>query len=119
MPAGVALCNARGVHDASTAEWVVAAILGSLRGFPLFTAEQAAGRWSYQATDQLATKTVLIVGYGAIVFTGSGTEHARWLQGYRVDELACQNNANPAIKYCNAPGGAFKFDVTGEVELRR
>ena len=60
-----------------------------------------------------------IVGYGAIVFTGSGTEHARWLQGYRVDELACQNNVNPAVKYCNAPGGAFKFDVTGEVELRR
>ena len=59
-----------------------------------------------------------IVGYGAIVFTGSGTEHARWLQGYRVDDLACQDHVNTAIKYCNAPGGAFKFDVTGEVELR-
>jgi len=27
LPAGVTLCNARGVHDASTAEWVVAAML--------------------------------------------------------------------------------------------
>ena len=59
-----------------------------------------------------------IVGYGAIVFTGAGSEHSRWLQGYRVDDLACQDHSNPAIKYCNAPGGAFKFDVTGEVELR-
>ena len=32
-----------------------------------------------------------IVGYGAIVLTGSGTQHAKWLQGYRVDELACQD----------------------------
>ncbi len=59
-----------------------------------------------------------IVGYGAIVFTGSGTQHAKWLQGYRVDELACQDPSDPSIKYCSAPGGAFKFDVTGEVELR-
>ena len=60
-----------------------------------------------------------IVGYGAIVFTGTGTQHARWLEGYRVDDLACQDHSDVTIKYCNTPGGAFKFDVTGEVELRR
>ena len=59
-----------------------------------------------------------IVGYGAIVFTGSGTQHAKWLQGYRVDDLACQDPTDPTVKYCNAPGGSFKFDVTGEVQLR-
>ncbi len=62
LPPGVALGNARGAHDASTAEWVVGAMLGALRGFPGLAREQAAGHWSYQATDQLATKTVLIVG---------------------------------------------------------
>src|ERR1700744_158871 len=54
VPAGAVLCNARGVHDASTAEGVVAAVLGALRGFPRFSAEQAAGRWAYQETGQLA-----------------------------------------------------------------
>src|SRR3984893_7362484 len=29
LPDGVTLCNARGAHDASTAEWVVAAILAA------------------------------------------------------------------------------------------
>ncbi len=64
LPAGVTLCNARGVHAASTAEWVVAAMLAALREFPLFAREQAAERWNYHFTDCLAGKTVLIVGYG-------------------------------------------------------
>jgi lactate dehydrogenase-like 2-hydroxyacid dehydrogenase len=79
VPPSVALCNARGAHDASTAEWVVAAMLGALRAFPLFSAEQAAGRWAYQGTDQLATKNVLIVGYGAI---GAAVEQR--LAGFEV-----------------------------------
>jgi phosphoglycerate dehydrogenase-like enzyme len=79
LPPGVTLCNARGVHDASTAEWVVAAMLGSLRRFPAFTTAQAAGEWAYQGTDQLAAKTVLIVGYGSI---GAAVE--RRLAGFEV-----------------------------------
>jgi phosphoglycerate dehydrogenase-like enzyme len=79
VPPSVALCNARGAHDASTAEWVVAAMLGALRSFPLFSAEQAAGRWAYQGTDQLATKNVLIIGYGAI---GAAVEQR--LAGFEV-----------------------------------
>ncbi len=66
VPPGVVLCNARGAHDASTAEWVVAAILAAIRQFPFFAAEQAAGRWSYRGTGTLAGRTVLIVGYGSI-----------------------------------------------------
>ena len=48
LPPGVALCNARGAHDASTAEWAVAAMLAALRGFPAFTRAQAEARWAYQ-----------------------------------------------------------------------
>lgn len=79
MPPGVTLCNARGVHDAGTAEWVVAAILAAVRDFPHFAAEQAARRWSYRFTDSLAGKTVLIVGYGSI---GQAVE--RRLAGFEV-----------------------------------
>lgn len=66
IPQGAVLCNARGVHDASTAEWVVAALLAAIRRFPHFAAEQAAGRWSTRYTGSLAGQTVLIVGYGSI-----------------------------------------------------
>ena len=92
LPPGVALCNARGAHDASTAEWVVAAMLGALRGFPVFTREQAAGRWAYQGTDQLATKSVLIVGYGAI---GAAVE--RRLAGFEVTVARVARGARPGV----------------------
>jgi phosphoglycerate dehydrogenase-like enzyme len=92
VPPSVALCNARGAHDASTAEWVVAATLAALRAFPLLSAEQAAGRWSYQGTDQLAGKTVLIVGYGSI---GAAVE--RRLAGFEVTVRRVARNPRPGV----------------------
>jgi phosphoglycerate dehydrogenase-like enzyme len=92
VPPSVALCNARGAHDASTAEWVVAATLGALRAFPLFSAEQAAGRWAYQATGQLAGKTVLIVGYGAI---GAAVEQR--LAGFEVTVHRVARRPRPGV----------------------
>ena len=69
IPAGVTLCDARGVHDSGTAEWVVAAILSQLRGFGPLALAQARREWAYDAvapTDELAGKRVLIVGAGSI-----------------------------------------------------
>jgi len=80
IPPGVTLCNARGVHDTSTAEWVVAVTLAALRDLPYFAGEQAAQRWSYRFTDCLADKSVLIVGYGSI---GAAVE--RRLSGFEVE----------------------------------
>ncbi|MBM0234511.1 2-hydroxyacid dehydrogenase [Micromonospora sp. STR1_7] len=68
-PDGVTLCDARGVHDPSTAEWVVSAILAQLRAFPAFVRAQADRRWAYDGftpTDELTGKRVLIVGAGSI-----------------------------------------------------
>jgi phosphoglycerate dehydrogenase-like enzyme len=110
VPHGATLCNARGVHDASTAEWVVAAMLGALRSFPRFTAEQAAGRWAYQGTDQLATKHVLIVGYGAI---GAAVE--RRLAGFEVtvDRVA----RSPRAGTEGMAGGSGGGRIAGLAEL--
>ncbi|SCG62453.1 2-hydroxyacid dehydrogenase [Micromonospora humi] len=69
VPAGVTLCDARGVHDSATAEWVVAAILSALRGFAPLARAQARREWAYDEvapTDELAGKRVLIVGAGSI-----------------------------------------------------
>ncbi|MCW2911554.1 MAG: D-isomer specific 2-hydroxyacid dehydrogenase NAD-binding protein [Actinomycetia bacterium] len=92
LPAGVTLCNARGAHDASTAEWVVAAMLAALREFPLFAREQAAQRWTYHFTDCLAGKTVLIVGYGSI---GAAVE--RRLAGFEVQVVRVARTARPDV----------------------
>jgi phosphoglycerate dehydrogenase-like enzyme len=92
LPPGVALGNARGAHDASTAEWVIAAMLGALRSFPVFAREQTARRWAYQGTDQLATKSVLIVGYGAI---GAAVE--RRLAGFEVTVARVARSARPGV----------------------
>ncbi|MET7477387.1 2-hydroxyacid dehydrogenase [Streptomyces sp. NPDC005648] len=63
---GVRVCNARGVHEASTAELTLTLILASLRGIPDFVRGQERGEWLGGFRPALADKNVLIVGYGAI-----------------------------------------------------
>ncbi|MFH8975422.1 2-hydroxyacid dehydrogenase [Streptomyces sp. NPDC017890] len=66
LPAGVRLCNARGVHEASTAELTLALILASLRGIPDFVRAQDRGEWLGGFRPALADRKVLVVGYGSI-----------------------------------------------------
>lgn len=63
---GVTLCNARGVHEASTAELALALTLASLRGIPGFVRAQDQGHWQSGFHPALADRSILIVGYGAI-----------------------------------------------------
>lgn len=63
---GVRLCNARGVHEASTGELTLTLILASLRGIPDFVRAQDKGEWLGGFRPALADKNVLIVGYGSI-----------------------------------------------------
>ncbi|MFE9851234.1 2-hydroxyacid dehydrogenase [Streptomyces sp. NPDC005576] len=71
LPAGVRLCNAKGVHEASTAELALALILASLRDVPGFVRGQDDEEWRSGFYPALADKSVLIVGYGSI---GSAVE---------------------------------------------
>ncbi|WP_328731441.1 2-hydroxyacid dehydrogenase [Streptomyces caniferus] len=66
MPSGAQLCNARGLHDASTAELALTLILAALRDIPGFVRGQDAGEWREGFQPALADKSVLIVGYGSI-----------------------------------------------------
>ncbi|MBW5484813.1 2-hydroxyacid dehydrogenase [Streptomyces bambusae] len=63
---GVSLCNARGVHDASTAELALTLTLASLRGIPGMVRGQDGEEWRFGFYEALADKSVLIVGYGAV-----------------------------------------------------
>ena len=66
VPAGVTLCNGRGIHDTSTAELALTLILASLRGIPDFVRAQGRHEWATGWRPALADKRVLLVGYGAI-----------------------------------------------------
>jgi phosphoglycerate dehydrogenase-like enzyme len=66
VPDGVILCNARGVHDASTAELAVGLALASLRGLPDYVRAADRGEWVHDTRPSLADRRVLIVGYGSV-----------------------------------------------------
>jgi phosphoglycerate dehydrogenase-like enzyme len=86
LPRDVVLCDGRGIHDISASEWVLAAILTATKRFPHYRDMQLREEWKGQASipngfldvggaqvgqyavlgDDLAGKTVLIVGYGSI-----------------------------------------------------
>lgn len=66
LPGDVTLCRGGGIHDSSTSEWTLAAILAYLRDFPKFIRAQERREWAYGPTDELAGKRVLVVGAGAV-----------------------------------------------------
>lgn len=80
VPDGVLLCNARGAHSGATAEWIVAAMLGSIRHFPRYLAAQLRGAWDSPWNDELAGRRVLVIGAGDI-----GKALGRRLAGFDVD----------------------------------
>jgi phosphoglycerate dehydrogenase-like enzyme len=111
----VTICNARGAHNISTAEWTISAILTMLKHFPLFLDIQHSGEWTrrFQATaeyenltgdsrrlyppvmlEELTGKTVMLVGYGSI-----GKEIERMLEPFDVQlvRVARSERENPAV----------------------
>jgi phosphoglycerate dehydrogenase-like enzyme len=99
----VTICNARGAHNISTAEWTISAILAMLKYFPLFLDIQRSGEWRRRSEatqlyehlsgdkrvvyppvmlEELTGKTVLLVGHGAI-----GKEIERMLKPFHVNLL--------------------------------
>lgn len=79
VPDGVTLCNAAGVHDASTAELAIALTLASGRRLDAFARDQPDGRWDPRPGTSLADRRVLIIGYGHI-----GPAIERRLAGFEV-----------------------------------
>jgi phosphoglycerate dehydrogenase-like enzyme len=66
LPEGALLCNAAGVHDASTSELAVALILSSLRGLDDYARAMPDGEWLSGRRPALADRRVLIIGAGGV-----------------------------------------------------
>ncbi|HEU5155617.1 MAG TPA: 2-hydroxyacid dehydrogenase [Streptosporangiaceae bacterium] len=92
LPAGVTMCNARGAHDAGTAEWIVGAIIAARRDFPEFALAQREGRWAYHQTGTLTDARIVIVGYGSI-----GAALERRLEPFEVEIVRVARAARPGV----------------------
>jgi phosphoglycerate dehydrogenase-like enzyme len=113
LPRDVTVCDARGVHTIPTAEWVLSAILASLKYLPLYGDIQRAGIWKrrfeaqeiYSAlhpeagrlypemmVEELHGKRALIVGYGSI---GAAIEARLAPFGVEIDRIA--RTARPGV----------------------
>ena len=88
LPDGVALHNAAGVHDASTAEHAVGLALARLRGLDDFARNQLDGEWTPRRLTAIADRRVLIVGFGHI-----GQAIERRLDGFEVDVVRVARTA--------------------------
>ena len=66
MPPSVTLCNAAGVHDASTAELTVGLMIAMQRGLHEYRDRQHEGHWEHEFRPALADSRVLIIGAGNI-----------------------------------------------------
>jgi phosphoglycerate dehydrogenase-like enzyme len=107
LPDGVTLCNARGVHDASTAELAVALTLASLRRIPEFVRAQDREEWAFGMYEALADRTVLIVGYGAV---GAAVE--RRLVPFECDVLRVARSAREGVaEFSELPSLLERADV--------
>ena len=97
---GMTLCNARGVHNASTAELAVGMAIAMKRGFPDFIRAQDQSKWSHERMGSLNDSAIGIIGAGSI-----GQTLVSYLQPYDVD-----------IKVFSRSGmnGAFTMDRLDE-----
>ncbi|MEI6649535.1 MAG: 2-hydroxyacid dehydrogenase [Actinomycetes bacterium] len=90
---GVLLCNARGVHDASTSELAIGLGIAVRRGFHDFAQAQERGRWMHQRFASFSDSKIAIIGYGSI-----GQTVARGLSGFDVEIDAFSRSGSDGAK---------------------
>jgi len=93
VPDGATLCNAAGVHDASTAELAVGLILASLRGLDGFARAMTSGAWLHDTRPALADRRVIVVGAGGI-----GRALARRLEGFECEVMLVGTTARDDVQ---------------------
>ena len=114
LPPDIILCDGQGMHNIPTAEWVVAAILNSLKYFPFYGTLQRDHNWRQRAKadeqyraihgaaklnfppilqEELYGKRVMIVGYGSI-----GRSIEERLLPFGVEIVRVARNARPGVE---------------------
>ena len=100
VPAGVTLCNGRGIHGGSTAELAVGGLIAVLRELPRFHDQQRAGHWDAHRTDGLDGKRVLVLGAGDI-----GARVATAVEAFGARATLVARTARPGVQTLDAVPG--------------
>jgi phosphoglycerate dehydrogenase-like enzyme len=107
IPAGVTLCDAKGARDGAVAEWVLAAILSSVKLVGEMRDRQRAHRRQWSEAGDLAGKTVTILGYGSI-----GATVERLLEPFGGTVVRVARHARPGVHAVDdLPGLLGRTDV--------
>lgn len=85
VPPGVTVCNAKGTRDVAVAEWVLAAILATIKDLAHWRDRQEREAWEPRLLEELCGTRVLIVGYGSI---GKAVEERLLPFGVSIDRVA-------------------------------
>ncbi|HYK35390.1 2-hydroxyacid dehydrogenase [Alloacidobacterium sp.] len=120
VPPGAVLCDAQGAHNVATSEWTASAILAMTKFLPFYFDLHRNGKWvsreaaednyrsiyrtnkrSYPPVliEELAGKTVMIVGYGSI-----GRSIEERLVPFGVNVIRVARSAKPGVE----PAGRLK-----------
>jgi phosphoglycerate dehydrogenase-like enzyme len=91
-PTGVVVCSAQGIHDGPVAEWVLGAVLASLRRLPEHLRAQTAGAPRRLRGGTLIDSTVTILGYGGI-----GKAVAQRLSGFEAQIVRIARHARDGV----------------------
>ena len=90
---GVILCNAAGVHDASTAELALGLIIANLRGLDDAARDMSQGVWRHRRLPALADKVVLVIGAG-----GVGQAIRQRLEPFEVEVIMMGRTARAGVR---------------------
>lgn len=118
MPPEITLCDARGVHDISTSEWVLTVLLATYKRLPFYRDLQTQSVWKGQSHevlfsdddaksngiyrilgDDLHGRRIMIVGYGSI---GAAIERRLEPFGIEVIRVARTAKSEPEVHSVDA-----------------
>lgn len=100
LPDHIAVANAAGLHDDSTAELALALTLAAQRGLPDFVRDQDRGVWHPAWRPSLADRRVLLVGYGSV-----GRAIVRRLLPFEARVTAVASRSRPGDELVDAVHG--------------
>jgi phosphoglycerate dehydrogenase-like enzyme len=107
LPPGATLCNARGVHDESTAELAVSLALAGRRGFAGFAVGHREHRWQGSRQPSLTDSRIAVVGHGSI-----GSTIVRMLSGFAATVTPfSRRGTGGARPVAELAGAIADFDV--------
>lgn len=93
MRPGLTLCNAKGVHDESTAELALGLTIAALRNFPNIFHNQMHGQWNREQGRSLTGSRIGIIGFGSV-----GRMIKKILNGFTVETVAFSRSGSDESK---------------------